>query len=828
MNTAITRHHPPILGVRRSGLLAALLGSILPVTTAFAQLSYSANNTLDPIIVDGALNESVWSTTAAVSETVLGTPNNTVTFGALWTNTYLYVSIRVLDSQLFNDTPNSGTPIDVWVDDSVEVFIDANHNHATTYELTGGASGLGYDRQFSKGYNDSALGGKGSQTGVVYAWAPISGGYTIEIAIPWTNVNVTGVAGLQIGFDVAVNDDDDGGATRESYVVWTGTSANSANTSAFGHLTLSATTVGGGVPEINVQGGSPLVSIPDGDVSPSLEDHTDFGSADVTSGTVSRTFTIRNTGTGTLTVGTVGSPGTDFSVTAQPAASVAPGASTTFSVLFIPSSAVQRTGTVSFTNNDTSESTYNFSIQGLGTSASAQQFINLWMFAIAQDGGQGNLLLNTSVSDIARWDGGTYFAGMAFKYGGSDTTSNPGSRPTLWRALSNAKPGFYSVLYKKGFPINSNHLALAPYNRSTIGRVFSASGAEPQGAADNSPVNASNKNLRLMGASGAQCYNATWQPAGTGGYSLFGDVDYQNFWLQAIRNDVKTYSSGQFSDGARAIHTDESKVFYGSGGGISETPALTTYRNVNPNGWTDRAISFYKFAAKQLPLQLGLDYQCSSDPGSSFPAPGIAPLWIGANSWAAADRPKQILAEAMFFSQPWFRDGQIWVERINALRDVTGYEPVAFQEDSDASFTDGNGNPATNEDALFYSLASFLLVKKDSPKFWFGFGRVRDQDGDTWYREFQSLRNGHLNLGGYVDTVYQTSSASGVTVYYRKYQNGLVVVNPNGSNTTVTLSNLDVGPMRKITRANLLTPLGSIGTTTWVQIKARRAAILRY
>jgi hypothetical protein len=119
-------------------------------------------------------------------------------------------------------------------------------------------------------------------------------------------------------------------------------------------------------------------------------------------------------------------------------------------------------------------------------------------------------------------------------------------------------------------------------------------------------------------------------------------------------------------------------------------------------------------------------------------------------------------------------------------------------------------------------------VKKDSLKFWFGFGRVRDQDGDTWYREFQSLRNGHLNLGGYVDTVYQTSSASGVTVYYRKYQNGLVVVNPNGSNTTVTLSNLDVGPMRKITRANLLTPLGSIGTTTWVQIKARRAAILRY
>ncbi|MGH7945471.1 MAG: sugar-binding protein, partial [Opitutaceae bacterium] len=106
-------------------LAGSLVLLFVCATTAFAQLSYSAKNTLAPITVDGNLNESVWSAelTGTVSETVSGTPNNTVTFGALWTSTHLYVAIKVLDSNLWNDT--AGT--NVWQDDSVEVYIDGNH-----------------------------------------------------------------------------------------------------------------------------------------------------------------------------------------------------------------------------------------------------------------------------------------------------------------------------------------------------------------------------------------------------------------------------------------------------------------------------------------------------------------------------------------------------------------------------------------------------------------------------------------------------------------------------------------------------------------------------
>lgn len=129
---------------------------------------------------------------------------------------------------------------------------------------------------------------------------------------------------------------------------------------------------GASAPEINVTGNG--VTIADGDTTPSTSDHTDFGSVDVTSGAVTRTFTIQNTGNATLNL--TGSPrvqltgSSDFSVTAQPAATVAAGASTTFQAQFNPSATGLRTATVSITNNDANENPYNFSIQGTGVSGS--------------------------------------------------------------------------------------------------------------------------------------------------------------------------------------------------------------------------------------------------------------------------------------------------------------------------------------------------------------------------------------------------------------------------------------------------------------------------
>jgi hypothetical protein len=53
--------------------------------------------------------------------------------------------------------------------------------------------------------------------------------------------------------------------------------------------------------EITVQGNA--VTITDGDTTPSITDHTDFGSVAQGGAAVSRTFTVRNDGTATLTWG---------------------------------------------------------------------------------------------------------------------------------------------------------------------------------------------------------------------------------------------------------------------------------------------------------------------------------------------------------------------------------------------------------------------------------------------------------------------------------------------------------------------------------------------
>lgn len=121
------------------------------------------------------------------------------------------------------------------------------------------------------------------------------------------------------------------------------------------------------LPEMNVQGNS--VSIADGDITPTAADHSDFGSAEVLTGTVVRTFTIQNTGTATLNVGTITISGTnaaDFSVSVNPSSTVAASGSTTFEITFQPSAIGLRTAAISILNDDINENPYNFNIQGTG------------------------------------------------------------------------------------------------------------------------------------------------------------------------------------------------------------------------------------------------------------------------------------------------------------------------------------------------------------------------------------------------------------------------------------------------------------------------------
>jgi hypothetical protein len=118
------------------------------------------------------------------------------------------------------------------------------------------------------------------------------------------------------------------------------------------------------VPEVAVTGNGEEIA--DGDMSPGTADGTDFGSTPQGGATVSRTFTVRNDGTGTMTLGAVSVPA-GFTITDPLVTSLAPGASDTLIIQLDTATAGTKTGDVSFTTDDGDEPTFNFSITGVVT-----------------------------------------------------------------------------------------------------------------------------------------------------------------------------------------------------------------------------------------------------------------------------------------------------------------------------------------------------------------------------------------------------------------------------------------------------------------------------
>jgi len=126
-----------------------------------------------------------------------------------------------------------------------------------------------------------------------------------------------------------------------------------------------------GYPEMDVLGND--LSISDGANSPNTGDGTNFGTAVLSGETSVHTFTIKNTGNGTLhlngspRVSISGDGASDFSVTTLPSATVGPNNSTTtFQITFDPSANGARNAEISIDNDDSNENPYNFSISGIG------------------------------------------------------------------------------------------------------------------------------------------------------------------------------------------------------------------------------------------------------------------------------------------------------------------------------------------------------------------------------------------------------------------------------------------------------------------------------
>ncbi|MAF12125.1 hypothetical protein CMK11_16900 [Candidatus Poribacteria bacterium] len=183
------------------------------------------------VVLDGDLNDLAWGAAPwhfVDHKTGTGpAPNDenaSLQFAAVADNEWLYVAIDVTDDEIQNAEDSAG---DVWKDDSVEIYIDADDGGTQTYDAEEGK----WDTQISIGAENfdgdpeaPILGGSGQgpDTGTHAAVVETATGYIVEAAVPLDSPGKWDFAledGLVIGFNIHMNDDDDGGE-RDNKLIW--------------------------------------------------------------------------------------------------------------------------------------------------------------------------------------------------------------------------------------------------------------------------------------------------------------------------------------------------------------------------------------------------------------------------------------------------------------------------------------------------------------------------------------------------------------------------------------------------------------------------------
>jgi len=158
-----------------------------------------------------------------------------------WDNTYLYLAVKVHDDRY----TQVSTGENIYMGDSIEVLLDTNlSGDLLVTSLSGDDYQIGISPgKLSPGSNPEA-----------YLWYPVSltgarssikiaaiggdGLYRVEIAIPWTVVNIAPYKDLQMGFTVSISDDDLVGTAKQQTMMSSSSYRSLGNPTTWGTLLL--------------------------------------------------------------------------------------------------------------------------------------------------------------------------------------------------------------------------------------------------------------------------------------------------------------------------------------------------------------------------------------------------------------------------------------------------------------------------------------------------------------------------------------------------------------------------------------------------------------
>jgi len=154
----------------------------------------------------------------------------TARWRANWDNKNLYIWVGVIDDTHVSDSK------ELWNDDSIEIYIDADASRSEFYDEFND-----YHLSFRLGDSSISTSDKTPKVDInkiTYAIRQNPTGYQLNAKIPWSILRVRPIAEHAIGFEIQINDDDNGGP-RDAKVAW---SANNdiawKSPRAFGELVL--------------------------------------------------------------------------------------------------------------------------------------------------------------------------------------------------------------------------------------------------------------------------------------------------------------------------------------------------------------------------------------------------------------------------------------------------------------------------------------------------------------------------------------------------------------------------------------------------------------
>ncbi len=184
------------------------------------------------IIVDG-IEDFFWRKLnwVPVEKIIQGSVSDFADFSAkfkiAWDYKAFYLLVRIYDDRKVRD---SGA--NYQLDDDLEVYFDSNNSKSKYYDAD--------DFKYRITFQDSVISERahnavqGVQLGVQFP----DDGYVAELSFPWTTLRGKGAAEKLIGFEIQLNDDDDGG-TRDAKISWWGSEDIAyRHPSAFGQVKL--------------------------------------------------------------------------------------------------------------------------------------------------------------------------------------------------------------------------------------------------------------------------------------------------------------------------------------------------------------------------------------------------------------------------------------------------------------------------------------------------------------------------------------------------------------------------------------------------------------